>query len=71
METRSVTPAPSLLRRLQVLAVSIAGALAVVCFLLSLLLEGGLADTLRIAAIVTAAVCIAVGLSFAVIGGRR
>lgn len=71
METRSVTPAPTLLRRIQVLAVSIAGALAVICFLLSLLLEGGLADTLQIAAIVAAAVSVAVGLSFAVIGGRR
>ncbi|WP_148239407.1 hypothetical protein [Ruania zhangjianzhongii] len=58
-------------RRWQILGVSILGGLAVVAFLLSLLLSGSPADTLRTVATVAAGSCAVIGVSFAVIGGNR
>lgn len=42
-----------------------------VAFLLSLLLDGSPADTLRTVATVSAGICAVIGVSFAVMGGNR
>lgn len=67
----SVAPAPSPVRRVQVLAVSIAGGLAVLLYLLHLLLGGDAGAGLRAAAVACAFVAALVGVSFAVVGGKR
>lgn len=69
--TASVASAPSPVRRVQVLAVSIAGGLAVLLFLLHLVLGGDAGAGLRAAAIACAFVAALVGVSFAVVGGKR
>ena len=58
-------------RRWQILGVSIVGAVAVLAFLLSLLLSGAAAETMRTVATVAAGGCAVIGVSFAVIGGDR
>ena len=58
-------------RRWQVLGVSVLGAVAVLAYLLSLLLTGSGADTLRTVATVAAGGCAVIGVSFAIIGGNR
>lgn len=69
--TTSVASAPSPVRRVQVLAVSIAGGLAVLLFLLHLVLGGDAGAGLRAAAVACASVAALVGASFAVVGGKR
>ncbi|MEE1617236.1 hypothetical protein [Brachybacterium sp. J153] len=67
----SVAPAPSPVRRVQVLAVSIAGGLAVLLYLLHLVIGGDAGAGLRSAAVACAVVAALIGVSFAVVGGRR
>lgn len=57
--------------RYQVVAISVAGAVAVVCFLLSLLLATEIAGVLRSIATVAAIICAIIGVSFAFTGSRR
>ncbi|WP_193106868.1 hypothetical protein [Brachybacterium sp. FME24] len=71
MDTSAASPARSSLRRIQVLAVTLAGAIAVVCFVASMLLDGGTGDGFRILAYIAAGVCAVIGVSFAVVGGSR
>lgn len=54
--------------RLQIIAVSIFGAIAVVSFVLSLVLDGGLAEILQEIALFAAIICAAIGISFAITG---
>lgn len=65
------SPASGQIRRWQILGVSVLGAVAVIAFVLSLLLTGSGAATLRTVATVAAGGCAIIGVSFAVIGGNR
>lgn len=58
-------------RRFQVIAVSVVGVIAGLCFLGSFLAEGESASTLRTAATVAAGICALIGVSFAFTGGDR
>lgn len=58
------------IRRLQILAISIVGALAVIAFVLSLAFGGDLAQTLNTIAGGLGIACAVIGVSFAVVGNR-
>ena len=64
--SRTVPP----IRRLQILTISIVGALAVLTFLLALLLTGGIAEMLRNIAFGLGIACAVIGASFAIVGNR-
>ena len=67
--TRPAAPVPPI-RRLQILAISIVGALAVLAFVLSLVLGGDLGQTLNTIAGGLGIACAVIGVSFAVVGNR-
>ena len=67
--TEPATPVPPI-RRLQILAISIVGALAVLAFVLSLVLGGDLGQTLNTIAGGLGIACAVIGVSFAVVGNR-
>ncbi|MGO1410241.1 hypothetical protein [Microbacterium sp. JB110] len=54
-----------------VVAVSVAGAVAVISFVLSLLLAAPASDAMRTVAIVAAGVSAVIGVCFALVGARR
>lgn len=60
-----------MLRRWQIRAVGVAGAIAVLAFVLSLLMSGTGAETFRTVATVAAGACAVIGVSFALTGERR
>lgn len=64
-------PSLSPLRRLQIVGISVVGAVAVIAFFLSLAFDGAAADALRVVAYVAAGLCALIGVSFAVPGGGR
>lgn len=64
-------PPLSPLRRLQVVGISVVGAVAALAFLVSLALVGAAADALRVVAYVAAGLCALIGVSFAIPGGGR
>lgn len=57
--------------RIQVLAVSIVGAVAVLCFVISLLTSGGLSDGLRTTAGIAAGAGAVIGVTFVFTGRTR
>ena len=59
------------LQRAQVVGISVVGAITVICYALSLILDDPAADTLRTIAVVTAGICAVIGVSFAFTGGSR
>lgn len=59
------------LLRLQVVAISVVGAIAVLCFVASLLLDGAISGTLSTVALVAAGVCAVIGVTFAFVGGDK
>lgn len=65
------TPSPSPIRRLQTISISVVGAVAVCCFVLSLTTDGGTADVWRTIAFVAAGIAALIGVSFAIVGGDR
>lgn len=62
-------PAPPI-RRLQTIGISVVGAVAVVCFVFSLFLDDGVADTFRTVAVVAAIIAALIGVSFAFTGEK-
>lgn len=64
-------PAPSSVRRVQIIALMVCGVLAGITWILSLVLDGSAGEAMGIAAAVFAGLCAVVGISFAVVGGRR
>ncbi|MFC0674608.1 hypothetical protein [Brachybacterium hainanense] len=64
------TQGSSPVQRLQIIGVSVVGAIAVIAFVLSLLIDGGTGDALRTVAGIAAAICAVIGVSFALTGGR-
>ncbi|WP_144276663.1 hypothetical protein [Parenemella sanctibonifatiensis] len=63
--------AASTILRIQTISISVVGAVAVLCFLVSLVTSGDLSATLGTVAAVAAGVCAVIGVSFAVTGGLR
>lgn len=58
-------------RRLQILALGVVGALAILAFVLSLLLDGGAGSASGGAALGLGLLCAVIGLSLAFTGNRR
>lgn len=54
--------------KLQVVGITIVGAVAVICYVLSLLLEGEITNTLRTIAYIAAGISALIGVSFAITG---
>lgn len=68
--TGNAAPVPPI-RRLQILAISIVGALAVLSYAAATLLGGASADLLQNIAGVLGIFCAVIGVSFAVVGNQR
>lgn len=64
MADNEVTP----IRRAQTIAVAVAGAVAVICFVLSLVTSADAATVLRTTAGIAAGCCALIGVSFAIVG---
>lgn len=58
-------------RRVQLLAITIVGLLAVIAFVLSLLIGGGSGHALTSVAGGLGILCAVIGVSFAIVGNRR
>lgn len=71
MATPDAQPSLPPIRRLQVLAITVVGAIAVLLFLLSLLVDGGAGQTLERAAGGFGIACAVIGVSFALVGNSR
>lgn len=67
-EQPAVTPP---IRRLQLIAITVVGLLAVLAFILSLALGGDSGQTLNSVAGGLGIVCAVIGVSFAMVGNRR
>jgi len=67
---RTAAPVPPI-RRLQILAIAVVGALAVLAYIVSALLEGGTAELLQRLAGGLGILCAVIGVSFAVVGNPR
>lgn len=57
--------------RYQVIGVSVVGAVAVVTFLLSFVVDAATGETLRVVAAIAAGICAIIGVSFALTRGSR
>jgi succinate-acetate transporter protein len=66
-EPLAITP----IRRLQLIAITLVGLLAVLAFLLSLAISGETGQTLHSVAGGLGILCAVIGVSFAVVGNRR
>lgn len=64
------SPLPAV-RRLQILAITVVGALAVMTFLASLLVGGATGETLNAVAGGLGIACAVIGVSFAIVGNPR
>ena len=71
MATPGARPSVPAIRRLQILAISVVGALAVLMFLASLLVGGPTGETLSAVAGGLGIACAVIGVSFAVVGNPR
>lgn len=71
MATSGARPALLVVRRLQILAITVVGALAVLTFLASLLVGGATGETLNAVASGLGIACAVIGVSFAIVGNPR
>lgn len=62
---------PDPILRIQVIAISVVGAVAVICYVLSSVLAPEYKDVLRSIAWVAGIICAVIGVSFAITGARK